>query len=473
MNSIGSVLYRVSLALGLIIFLFSAVGVQAEELQQGTHIFLPSIVGGNATGSQEVDESIDHTYLVSQEEIETDEDQPAGHPHDVVYQDEHAARGTDIALFAEKSGLSMTQAEETMAFQDAFGQYADDLIARYPNQISAMWIDQVSSQSGHIQFIGSVPAELTAAVAQANQSNSALEGIVLSGDGVFTLDEHAMRTELAAEALTAQGYDNMVTFYDPAAQVTRVEIKLPLEAAEPSKAQVANVVQNHLVAARALNGEAASAAASVPLDLELTVIRGDGPIVTDEHTYGGTLMRDDGVSECTGGWTARNNANGTLGILTAGHCDGINQHVQPGCCTYAAPFIKQIHGTAGDAEFHTTPSHAVYDDFYADATNLRDVTSIRSTSSMVGSSICVYGRFSNRRTCGHRVEAINVCVTFSNVRVCNLARTASTTTIGGDSGGGWGFDNTAWGVHKGTGSGKGYFTPVQAVESGLGVTILR
>lgn len=305
MNSIGSVLYRVSLALGLIIFLFSAVGVQAEELQQGTHIFLPSIVGGNATGSQEVDESIDHTYLVSQEEIETDEDQPAGHPHDVVYQDEHAARGTDIALFAEKSGLSMTQAEETMAFQDAFGQYADDLIARYPNQISAMWIDQVSSQSGHIQFIGSVPAELTAAVAQANQSNSALEGIVLSGDGVFTLDEHAMRTELAAEALTAQGYDNMVTFYDPAAQVTRVEIKLPLEAAEPSKAQVANVVQNHLVAARALNGEAASAAASVPLDLELTVIRGDGPIVTDEHTYGGTLMRDDGVSECTGGWTAR------------------------------------------------------------------------------------------------------------------------------------------------------------------------
>lgn len=93
---------------------------------------------------------------------------------------------------------------------------------------------------------------------------------------------------------------------------------------------------------------------------------------------------------------------------------------------------------------------------------------------MVGNNVCVYGRSSNVRTCTHIVEAVGVSV-FDPACPCtigNLARTDSSSTIGGDSGGGWSFDFTAWGVHMGIdGDGKGYFTPVQESQTALNITI--
>ena len=125
----------------------------------------------------------------------------------------------------------------------------------------------------------------------------------------------------------------------------------------------------------------------------------------------------------------------------------------------------------GDVEYHTT-SHVELAEFYADATTIRDGNSIKATSAMAGNVTCLYGRFSDDRTCLIEVEAVGACITFSGVEVCNLARTDSTPSESGDSGGGWSLNYEAWGVNKGHSGGKGYFTTIEEVEDNLNVTIL-
>jgi hypothetical protein len=61
----------------------------------------------------------------------------------------------------------------------------------------------------------------------------------------------------------------------------------------------------------------------------------DAPIAADEHAYGGMWVRDDGVNECTSGWSVWNITSGTTGVTTAGHCDGINQVSEPGWGVWA------------------------------------------------------------------------------------------------------------------------------------------
>ena len=182
-------------------------------------------------------------------------------------------------------------------------------------------------------------------------------------------------------------------------------------------------------------------------------------------------LRDDGVRECTSGWS-ESGLNGT-GIITAGHCAGLNEFEQPGVTPYSMTFRDQEWGSGGDVEYYTT-DHAELAEFYSDATTIRDVTSIKTTSTMVGGTVCVYGRSSNVRTCNHRVEAVNVN-TYDPDCPCtvgNLARTGSASTINGDSGGGWSKNYASWGVHKGVdAAGKGYFTPVEEAENQLSVTI--
>ena len=237
---------------------------------------------------------------------------------------------------------------------------------------------------------------------------------------------------------------------------------------------IAGAVQQKVLADAIPSGEVllqARAATVDPLDIDLTVIQGSGPLVTLQHSRGGNLLRDDGIGECTSGWSVRG-PNGD-GILTAAHCSGLNQFVQPGVSLYSMVWRSQRRDFRGDVEYHTT-SHWELAEFYANSTSIRDVTGIRPTGSMVGNSVCVYGRFSNVRTCNHTVEAVGVSLVFDgSVLTGNLVRVSGATTIGGDSGGGWSWNNTAWGIHTGIdGSDNAYFTPVQAAQSALGVTIM-
>ena len=93
----------------------------------------------------------------------------------------------------------------------------------------------------------------------------------------------------------------------------------------------------------------------------------------------------------------------------------------------------------GDVAYFTT-SHAELAEFYSDATTIRDVTSIKATSTMMeGAHVCFYGRASNNRTCNQTIDAVNISIYPSNCscNVGNLARTNTSSVASGDSGGGW------------------------------------
>ena len=182
------------------------------------------------------------------------------------------------------------------------------------------------------------------------------------------------------------------------------------------------------------------------------------------------------MRECTSGWSVSGPQGD--GFITAAHCVGINQFEEAGGLVFSTTWRDQEFGT-GDVEYHTS-NHIAPDDFWASSTDYRDVSSIRSWWTMMGGTVCEYGRSNNVRTCNHTVDALSVTVNYTQGTVNNLVRVTRDNSIGGDSGGGWSFNNTAWGVHSGSSNGtsndpnvKSYFTAVELAEIMLGVTVKR
>lgn len=179
------------------------------------------------------------------------------------------AAGPDVVILAKETGLPLKSVERAIAFQQAFAKYAVELMIRYPNQISVVWTEPVPNTRGHVQFVGEVPPQEVAP-----------QNVVLTGGGLISMADHKRRAELAAKALVDLEHRNGLTFFDPILKVIRVELKLPEAAPQPSKPALVDAVQRRVRSDPALKGRAAVVGAA---DLELTVIRGDGPIVTNQH----------------------------------------------------------------------------------------------------------------------------------------------------------------------------------------------
>ena len=126
---------------------------------------------------------------------------------DVVRQDESAALAADIALTAEQTGLPVESVETAIEFQQAFGKYADGLIVRFPDQISAVWTEPVPNTRGHVQFTGEVPPEVAAEIERQSLLDPNI--VVLTGGGMISRADHSRRAELAHEALVDLGYRNL------------------------------------------------------------------------------------------------------------------------------------------------------------------------------------------------------------------------------------------------------------------------
>lgn len=169
----------------------------------------------------------------------------------------------------------------------------------------------------------------------------------------------------------------------------------------------------------------------------------------DFQTFGGMWVRDDGVNECTSGWSVIRIATGTPGVTTAGHCTGINQIDHPGHGIHARVYQAEHRGQWGDIEWGTT-AEAEPDDFYSDASTIRDVNAIEALANIaVNESVCVYGRSSNDRDCDLDVQDVSQACTNDGVFNDRLVMMDGVTSIGGDSGGGWSFGNRAFGSVKG------------------------
>jgi hypothetical protein len=191
-----------------------------------------------------------------------------------------------------------------------------------------------------------------------------------------------------------------------------------------------------------------------------------------EHTYGGGEALDDGVQECTTGFSV-NRAGGGYGVLTAAHCNGINQYRQEDGLVYGSSWVDEHVGRHGDLELHTT-DHVEYDDFYSDFGRLRDVVGIEEiNTSNQGDTVCKFGRDSGYG-CSN-IYRLFVCYYPDSREACGLVAMEGHITEGGDSGGPWFFGNEAWGVHSGAmnldSRLRSAFTPVFWVDDEFGAFI--
>ncbi|MCG8349907.1 MAG: S1 family peptidase [Chloroflexales bacterium] len=330
-----------------------------------------------------------------------------------------------------------------------------------------------------MRFVDQVTSEAITEIQSESADLLNLDNVILIGQGMISMADHQRRAELTAYALEDLGYQNFITFFDVSNEVIQIELQMPEGSPQPEMAGLVEAVQTRLQAEQnqgvvsQLQGRAAIIETR---DLKLTMLTGSGPIVEKQCmseigcARGGNWLHDDGVRECTSGWSVSGPAGD--GIITAGHCTGLNQFEEGRGNIFSMNYQYQEYGLGGDVEYHTTAEEEV-PEFFIEESAMRLVVDIKTTNSMVGNSVCFYGRSSNTRTCNHVVEDVGVTVKANNeVLVGNLARASNSSAIGGDSGGGWSMYNSAWGVHHGIdASSNGYFTPVEEAQNALGVTI--
>ncbi len=201
-----------------------------------------------------------------------------------------------------------------------------------------------------------------------------------------------------------------------------------------------------------------------------------------QHGYGGSWLLDDSVAECTSGFVARRSSDSKEGVLTAGHCEGINkmrQHNTSGgtVTTFSAPWAGEHIGSYGDIEFHTT-THDDFPYFWATTSWLRSVTG-RVVTSSIGPNdwVCHYGRVT-KDSCGVvTLVNMNFQYLWEGCGYCKVTAQGQVQVTGtdgdnGDSGGPWYLVGLAFGTHTGEDpAGNHYFTPIRKAEAYFGVVV--
>ena len=395
---------------------------------------------------------------------EQDHDHDTGieHEPDIVRQQPDTHPDPDAAVIAEEQGITVAEAEEVLAWQDEWGEYAAQVRSQYGDQIAGIWAEPATGESistkGYIQFVGAVPSGLEVPDSPAN--------VTFLTDGGISRAQNRLRAELTADALAALGYVNFATGYSAKDKVINVRMQVAPGETPVTVDQISTKLEE-LLGTAGVTGRAATVNTT---DLNLTVTTGTGPYIKTEHSRGGHWLLDNSTEICTSGWSV-NGANGD-GIVTAGHCEGLDQFQQPGASPYGMTHRSEVWGSQGDAEYHTT-AHAERAEFYANSSTIRDVTGKKRTDDMEGETVCRYGRATNVMTCNHEVLEVGVVVHNANCN-CFVRKLASATNADsdeGDSGGPYFRAYTAWGIHHGRGGGITYFTPIEQVEDALDVTL--
>lgn len=361
----------------------------------------------------------------------------------------HAGSMTDIALVAAARGWTLQQAMAHRAISDKFGRIQEQLATARPGLYAGAGLSAVPDGAPTLYIKGTADEFVWGLVDSAGFSIDVIEG------RPFSWQELEGRSIRLNRRLAGLGFQDIVTSF------------------EESTSTVEAVVTQK----PGLTASAGQVLAMLPAEfrsgvrLELT----DKDVAIDEHAYGGMWVRDDGVNECTSGWSVTNGT--TTGVTTAGHCDGINEIDETGVGVHALTHQAEHRGQWGDVEWKTSSTHIEPDDFYATATEVRDVVSVEPRANItIGEAICVYGRSSNSRDCSDTVYHTSISCTNSGVFNDRLvAMNAKNTTIGGDSGGGWSFDYTAYGSHKGgctvDGILRNVFSVADLYDEALGVTV--
>ncbi|TQV86288.1 hypothetical protein FKG94_01695 [Exilibacterium tricleocarpae] len=372
--------------------------------------------------------------------------QPGDNPSTTVHkQTQEEALAQDLELVANAKGWTIAEAAADFKAAEAIGAIAVRLAATRPD----LYVGSVLAEEP-----GGVPSLYVKGTGEKDVydlvAKSGIEVNIVEKQP-YSFDELEQRKLQVHSTLAEMGYENIATSFD---------------------FQAGGKIHAAVSRQYGLPEQASQLRSTLPKSLrdDVSITVSDEPVAVDLFAYGGMAVRDDGVFECTAGWSVENGA-GTTGVTTAGHCTGINQIEHPGIGLHAMTHQSEHRGIWGDIEWKTTVAIESAE-FYATAASIRDVTSIEPRAGIsVGESICFYGRSSNSRDCSFDVSATSVSCTVSGVFNDRLVRMNGNSAIGGDSGGGWSFNFRAYGSVKGICGGGSVFSVADLYDEALGVTV--
>jgi len=283
------------------------------------------------------------------------------------------------------------------------------------------------------------------------------DGILINTTNMYSLAELKERKKQTLGALRSLGYVEMGLGIDIKRNAVNVTVMQPKEGPASLLIYPQDVID------------------ALPRSLQNNIFIkfGSEPFAVMENSFGGiSVLRNNSVG-CTTGWSVED-GSGNTGVTTAAHCYRPTEIQHWGGDTHSILLEGAHVGDHGDVAWYSSDA----DDlayFYFDglANEVREVQSVATAAKIkINTKICIYGLGTNSRDCSARVLEINFdCVTPSYTKG-NLVKMNKHITTGGDSGGGWSFNNTAFGSHVGVCEGMSVFTPAHQFNDAIGVTVI-
>jgi streptogrisin C len=361
----------------------------------------------------------------------------------------------DLKALASQKGMSLQAAIDRYAWTDNFALAVKTVREEYPESFSGAEI--VGGRGAWVAFAANAPEGATDIIVAFEKAHATVAVEVRPNFGFTELEiEKAIETVHYAVFEAAGVRDATTSFDYETRQITTV---VALKSGVPDAAL-------DELRAGAINGLVDSGLGKLLDGVSITVLRSNVPTLGGRTTDSAHIGGED-LSGCTSGFTVKN-GSGVRGVATAGHC-GDFQNDDGVALTYKAGH----EGAHGDFQWHTGPQGEP-DDFYAgNATtwevDLRDVAGVGAP--VVNQSLCKNG-YAGFRDCGYVIQ-LNVC----HFGLCNLVQMDARTTVGGDSGGPFYWNYTAYGFMYGWRYDpvwpydRDLFSRADRIDDALGVTV--
>ncbi|WP_440088939.1 S1 family peptidase [Streptosporangium sp. LJ11] len=373
----------------------------------------------------------------------------------------------DATAVAGLAKVSVSEAKRRLTIQ----QRITKLVESLPEDVRAQSyaggrFDFTANRPATLYFKGRIPDSVRAGT---------IPEVELTGGMKYSFDEMVARQNALHAAAKDLGFTQVRSDFDLVTQ--RIGLTLALQREQPDLR--GRALQDKLTA-RVAGGRLALRDS----DFSIEELAPGARLTVPSTGYGGSILRSGGAYACTSAFVVRRTSDQAEGVLTAAHCEGINQMDQNNSVggvvsTFSAPFVSEHIGANGEVEWHTTTGHDDVPEFWDTFSTRRTVTSrIASSGYMSGAYVCHFGRTSGT-TCG-AINNPSVSIQFAwggcggcTKTASNMVGVSGAASLPGDSGGPWYVLNQALGVHHGYDpvTLDVFFSPIERAENQFGVKV--
>lgn len=333
----------------------------------------------------------------------------------------------DAKTYASVMGVDMDEATRRLQLQNDIGELNQELIEKEGETFAGLWIQHQPDYRVIVMFT--------------QDGETTLQPYIKNGPLANLVDVHIANTTLkdleAARVQAVEAVSNLDIH-------TSSAINIPNNRAELYALDPARV-------------SAGLQKANIQLPDSVDVVKFLELSRDVADIFGGKAL-----TTCTSGFSVKN-SSGTKGVTTAGHCNNSQSFSGKNL-----PFMSGTTGGVYDIQWHKGDHEFTVRNLIWDGTYNRFIYSLKFRASQaVGEWVCKYGKTTGY-ACGTIATTSQDGV---NIRVDNM------TLQGGDSGGPWFWNNTAYGTTisactLGNGTPCAIYGPVDHIYNILGLTIL-